>query len=60
MEFFYFNFVNMSNFDWTFHVFKINPFGKIFASLVIITGRLSAGFKHLAKHYLKYSLSSIF
>ena len=55
----FWNFVNVSNFDWKFYIFQIKPFSKSLSAFVIRADRWSSGFKYQTKHHLKYSLSSI-
>ena len=57
---FFSDFVNVSNFDWMFYVFKINSLSKIFISFCDSSWIMSAWFKYLTKHHLKHSLSSTF
>ena len=56
----FFQFWNVSNFDWNFYVFNIELFPKIFSAFVTFAGWWSAGFMYMTKLHLKRSLSSIF
>ena len=48
------------NLTGNFMSLKSSLFSKSLSAFLIILGLWSAGFKNLTKHYLNYSLSSIF